>query len=261
MRAMWSGFLSFGLINIPTKLYSGTEDHSLHFELLHDKDHSSIRYARICTEEDKEVPWEEIVKGYETEEGDYIILTKEDFDAAKIEYENTVEIISFVDPIEITPFFYEKPYYLEPGKGGNKAYTLLLEALNQSKKVGIVRFFLHGREHFGALIPTEDVLVVNQMRMLEDIRDYSSLNLSKVKVTQKEIEMAVELVDKLSAPFDPESFEDIYKEKLLEIIRDKSKGKKVKIQKGKKKESTKVVDLMGMLKKSLEGEKKKRKSA
>lgn len=261
MRAMWTGFISFGLVNVPAKLYSGTESHALHFELFHEKDQSAIRYARVCTHEEKEVPWEEIVKGYEIKEGDYVLLTQDDFEAAKVEYEKVIEILYFVEPGEISPFFYDKPYYLEPGKGGNKGYAILLEALNKAKKVGVVRFFLHSQEHYGVLIPTEEVLVLNQIRMIEDMRDHTLLNLSKSKTTRQEVDIAVKLIDELSAPFQPEKFQDVYKEKLLEIIHKKAKGQKVKIHKGKEIASTKVVDLMGLLKKSLESEKKKRKSA
>lgn len=261
MRAMWSGFISFGLINIPMKLYSATEEHSLRFSLYHSKDLAPLRYARICTHEGVEIPWEEVVKGYERSEGDVVILTQEDFDAAKVEHDRTIEILSFVDVAEIPPIFYEKPYFLEPSKGGNKSYSLLLEALKRSRKVGITRFYLHNMEHYAVLMPTEDILVLNQIRMLEDIRDTSSLNIEKTKFAKQEIDLAVELVDRLTGQFEPENYQDTYKEQMKQIIAEKAKGRKVKVKKRKEIGSTKVVDLMSVLKKSLEGEKRKRKSA
>jgi DNA end-binding protein Ku len=256
---MWSGFVSFGLINIPMKLYSASEDHSLHFSLYHEKDNAPIRYARICTQEGVEIPWEEVVKGYERAEGDVVILTSEDFAAAKVQHEKVIEILTFVDLAEIPPFFYEKPYYLEPSKGGSKSYFLLLAALRESKKVGVARFLLHNIEHYAVLLPTEHVLILNQIRMLEDIRDYTSLNLEPVRVTDQEVNLAVELIDRLTGHFEPQAFHDVYKERLAEIVEEKARGKKVKVGKRKEVASTKVVDLMSVLKKSLEKEKRRKK--
>lgn len=263
MRSMWSGFLSFGLINIPMKLYSGSEEHSLRFSLYHDKDLSPIRYARICSQEGHEVPWEEIVKGYERAEGEVVILTQDDFAQARVDHEKIIELVSFVSVEEIPPIFYERPYYLEPTKGGVKSYALLLEALLKSKKVGIAKFFLHNMEHYGVLFPTEDVLVLNQIRMLEDIRDYSELNIAKTKVSKQEIDLAIELINHLTGHFQPETYHDTYKEQLKQIIEEKGKGRKVKPKKQKEVESTKVVDLMSVLKKSLDTQKsnKRKKSA
>jgi DNA end-binding protein Ku len=261
MRALWSGFVSFGLINIPIKLYSGTENHSPHFDLLHKKDLSPIRYARICTQEGKEVPWEEIVKGYERGEGDFVILTKEDFESARIEHEKTIDIVSFVDVAEISPLFYERPYYLEPSKGGNKPYLLLVEALKRSRKVGIARYYLHNMEHYGVLLPMESLLVLNQIRLLEDIRDYSALNIPLSKLAKGEVDLAIELIERLTGHFEPENYHDTYKNHLMEIVEEKAKGKKVKVKKRHEVEKTKVVDLMSVLKKSLENEKKRKKTA
>jgi DNA end-binding protein Ku len=262
MRAIWSGFITFGLINIPMKLYSATQEHSLSFSLYHEKDLAPIRYAKICTKEDVEVPLEEIVKGYERGEGEVVILKQEEFAAARREHEKVIEILNFVSSSEIPPFFYEKPYYLEPAKGGSKSYFLLLEALKESKKVAVTRFALHNSEHYGVLLPTEDILILNQIRMLEDIRDYSSLNMTKAKVTGQEVELAIALIDRLTGHFEPESYHDLYKERLKEIVEEKAKGKKIKVKKRKEVASTKVIDLMGVLKKSLEQQEKgKRKSA
>src|SRR5262249_10175282 len=140
MRALWSGSLSFGLINIPVRIYSATEARALDFDMLHKKDLSPIRFARICKAEEKEVPWQEIVKGYEYQEGEYVVLDEEDFKRASVKKTKTIEIIDFVEEIEIDPVYYEKPYYLEPGKGADKAYVLLRESLKKSKKVAIARF-------------------------------------------------------------------------------------------------------------------------
>src|SRR5215211_1486354 len=143
MRALWTGSLSFGLINIPMKLYSATQEHGLNFDMLHKKDLSPIRYARICKADGKEIPYKDIVKGYEYQKGDYVVLVEEDFKRANIKKTKSIEMIEFTKESEINPLYYEKPYYLEPDKGADKAYVLLREALLKSKKVGIAKFVLH----------------------------------------------------------------------------------------------------------------------
>jgi DNA end-binding protein Ku len=153
MRAIWSGALSFGLVNIPVKLYSATAGMGLDLTMLHKKDISPIRYARICRADGKEIPYEDIVKGYEYQKGDYVILTDEDFKKASVEKTKAIEIESFVKESEIDPIYFEKPYYLEPEKGAQKAYALLRESLKKSKKIGLAKFVLRNREHLAAIRP------------------------------------------------------------------------------------------------------------
>jgi DNA end-binding protein Ku len=252
MRAMWTGSLSFGLINIPVRLFSATQDHGLSFDLLHKKDLSPIRYARICKADGKEIPYEDIVKGYEYQKGDYVVLVDEDFKKANVKKTKTIDMVEFTNESEIDPIYYEKPYYLEPDKGADKAYVLLREALLKSKKVGVAKFVLHNREHLGIIKPYNHLLVLNQLRYDNEIREYHDLNLpTKDEVSSKEISMAIKLIDQLTAHFEPADFHDTYVEELKAIIEEKAKGKKPK-SKGKEPKITHVTDIMSMLKQSLE---------
>ena len=258
MVAIWTGSLSFGLINIPVRLYSGSETRSgIDLDMLHKKDHAPIRYARFCREDGKEVPWEDIVKGYEYTKGDYIILTDEDFKKANVRKSKTIDITEFTDEDQIDIRYFEKPYYLEPDKNAQKPYALLREALRRSKKVAIAKFVLRNREHLALIKPVGNALVMNQMRFQNEVRQPSGLNLPEAEDTsKKEIDMALSLIDHLTEPFAPEDFHDTYTEELEEIIAQKAKGKKPKKQ-GSEPQPTQVKDLMSMLKASLEKEKAK----
>lgn len=258
MRAIWSGSLSFGLINIPVKLYSAAESETrLDFNLLHKSDMSPIRYAKVCKLEGEEVPNEEIVKGYEYVEGQYVILTDEDLKKADTALNKTIEILDFTEGGQIDDIYYEKPYYLEPDKGAAKAYALLREALKRTGKVGIARFVLRNREHLAAIKPSGDVLVLDQLRYQSDIREAGGLKLpSSEQVEGRELDLALALVDKLSEPFRPDQYKDVYTEELRRLIEEKAQGR-VPAAVGKAPEPTPVVDLMAMLKKSLEQEKEK----
>lgn len=192
MRAIWRGSLSFGLINIPVRLYSATQEHALTFDLLHKKDLSPIRYARICKADGKEIPYEDIVKGYEYQKGDYVVLVDEDFKRANVKKTKSIEMIEFTQESEVNPLYYEKPYYLEPDKGADKAYALLREALVKSKKVGIAKFVLHNREHLALIKPYGKLLILNQLRYADEIRQYHELHLpSKEVASSREIGMAL----------------------------------------------------------------------
>lgn len=256
MRAFWSGSISFGLVNIPIKLYSGTEGHRLDLHLLRDKDLCPIRFARVCRADGEEVPWEHIVRGYEYAEGDYVILEKEDFEKADVKKTHTIDISSFVHEDEIDPIFFEKPYYLEPEKTGMKAYALLREALSKSKKVGIGNYVLQHREHIGIIKPYGNLIILNQLRYHDEIRDHEKLNLPEnVDIKEKEINMAIELIKQLTDKFKPEEYEDTYINDLKKIIEAKAKGKKLKKVK-QVPEAEEVTDIMSLLKKSLEASKK-----
>lgn len=262
MRSIWSGALSFGLINIPIRLYSGTEEHALSFDLLHKKDLSPIRYARICKEDGKEIPYEDIVKGYEYQKGEYVVVTEEDFKSVDMEKTDAIEIVQFALKSEIDPIYYEKPYFLEPGKGADKPYALLREALLKSKKVGIVKFVFRNREHIGIVEPYGQAIILNQMRFSSEIRDVEELKLPKNgQNNKKEVEMAMKLVDQLTDKFKPETFHDEYSEKLQKVIENKVKG--IPFQKRKKEVSkpSKVHDIMSLLKKSLEEPKATKKNS
>lgn len=256
MRAIWSGTVSFGLVNIPVKLYSGSESHSLDLDMLRRGDLCPVKYARVCRADGKEIPYDDIVKGYEYEEGDYVILEKEDFEKANVEKTQAIEITDFVMEDEVDKIFFEKPYYLEPDKAGSKPYALLREALKKSKKVGIATFVIRNREHIAVLKPYGKLLLLNQLRYHDEIRETSELKLPDEKnIKEKELKMALSLIDEMTGKFKPEEYEDTYIEDLKKIIEAKAKGKKPKV-KGKKKEATKVLDMMDLLKKSINQKKK-----
>lgn len=251
MRAIWKGWLSFGLINIPVNLYSATKEKEIRFHLLHKKDLSPIRYARICKKDGQEVPWEEIVKGYELENGDMVILTEEDFEKANIERVKTIEILDFADENDIDTVLYQKPYFLEPQKGAAKAYSLLREALKKSGRVGVGKFVLRKREHLGVIKPYKDMLVLNQLRFVNEITQKTDLHIPKGdSVSKKEIELALKLIDQLTTDFDPKDYKDEYREELLTVIKQKAKGKKSR-KKGKTPRKTGSKDFMKTLKESL----------
>lgn len=258
MRPLWKGSLSFGMVYIPIRLYSASADKEISFNLLHKKDLSPIRYARICKEDGQEIPYEEIVKGYEYEPGDYVVLTEEDFEKVNPEKTKRIEISDFVFESEIDPMYYDKPYYLEPEKGASKAYILLREALKESGKVAIANFVIRQKEHIGVVKAHKNLLMLDQMRYHSSIKATSEIDIPKdEKLSDRELDLALKLIDQLTVEFRPEKYIDTYTEDLLNMIEDKKKGirrrpKAIKEPKGK------VVDLMGMLKASLE---KKKKSA
>jgi DNA end-binding protein Ku len=255
MRSIWKGAISFGLINIPVKLYSAVQDSSLDLDMLDKKDHSNIRFKRVSERTGKEVPYENIVRGYLLND-EYITLDEEDFEAADAKKTNSIEIISFVKEDEIDPIYYEKPFYLEPEKSGTKAYAILREALKASGKVGVASFVLRNKETLAVLKPYEKVIMLNRIRFRQEIRDMNELNLPPMSNTKgKEQAMAVQLINQLTEKFNISKYKDEYTDKLLKIIKLKAKGVKPK------KTKMKVVhaqtdDLMSMLKASLEKKKK-----
>lgn len=259
MRSLWKGAINFGLINIPVSLYTATQDHELKFTLLHKKDLSEIRYARICKTEEKEVPYSDIVKGYE-KDGHYVVLSDEDFEKAEPEKVRTIDIVAFTDESEIESVYYEKPYFLKPEKHGEKAYALLIEGLKKSKKVGIARYVFKNHEHLAAIKPYNNVLILNQMRFHNQIVQSKSLEIPHVKVTAKEIEMAIQLINQLTEPFKPDQYHDEYIEDLQKIIQKKSKGKKIEPKEKTTKAPSKVYDIMSLLKASLDEKKKPKKT-
>jgi DNA end-binding protein Ku len=257
MRALWTGAISFGLVNIPVRLYSGSESRAgLDLHLLHSKDGSTVRYARVCRQDGKEIPWDEIVKGYEYQKGDHVVLTNEDFEKADKKESHSLDIQQFVEQEEIDIRYYEKPYYLEPDKKAEKAYALLHEALKETKKLALVKFVLRQREHLGAILPIGRALVLTQMRFPHDLRHPGDLKFPTGKeVTKTEIEMGKDLIKSQTRAFIPEDYHDTYTEKLESIIERKAKGKKPAPQ-GKEPEPTEAKDLMSALKASLAGAEK-----
>lgn len=258
MRSMWKGSLSFGLVNIPIEMYLASREREFKFALLHDVDFSPIHYARICKEEEKEVAWSHVVKGYETEKGKYIVMSDEDFAKANLARSDSIDIKQFADAEEIDSIYFEKPYYLEPQRGASKAYTLFRTALKKSNKVGIGTYVIHNRAHLGVIKAHDDVLVLNQLRFDSEIIKASELKIPKAKIGTKEIDMALELVNSMSSHFAPEKYKDTYSAELRKVIQRKSKGQKIAIAPQKRVREAKVYDLISALKASLEEKSKKR---
>lgn len=253
MRPIWSGALSFGLINIPVHLYSGTYDRGINLDMLHKKDLSPIRFARICKAEEKEVPYEDIVKGYEYEKGEYVVITEDDFMKVSPKKTKTIEIQCFIKEDEVDTIFYDKPLFLEPDKGAAKAYLLLNEALKKSKKVGVAMYVLHKKEHFGLIKPHGRGLIVNQLRFKSDLRRFEEIELPVAKIQAKELDFAVKLIDQLTEPFKPDNFKDTYTDEIKAMIEEKTKGKGKKPRKKKEEAEVKPVkDIMKQLQESLQ---------
>jgi DNA end-binding protein Ku len=257
MKPIWTGALGFGLVTLPVQLYSATSGTELNLDYLHKTDLSPIRYAKVCKKDGMEIPYKDIVKGYEYSDGDYVVLTDEDFKKANVRKTQLIDVVSFTSENEIDPIYSEKPYYLEPIEGAAKAYVILREALKKSKKVGVAKFVLREREHLGIIKPMGNILILDQLRFSEEIKAPEVLKIPEREVGKKEIDMALELINQLTEPFNPKKFHDTYQEELKEMINNKIKGKKIRPV-GKAPEITKSHELMELLKASLEQAKKSR---
>lgn len=256
MRSIWTGSISFGLINIPVKLFPAVQESSLDFDMLDPKDHSNIKFKRVNEKTGKEIPYANIVKGYKLDSG-YVILDEEDFEAADAVKTKMIEIVNFVEESEINSIYYEQPYYLEPEKGAVKAYALLRDALAASGKVGVTTFVLRNKEGLAILKPFKNVIVLNRIRFAQEIKSTTELNLPPVSKTKtKEMDMAKKLIAQLTEEFNIDQYKDTYSAKLLKRIKAKAKGKKIVSPKMKvvHKQSD---NLMDMLKASLSGKKSK----
>ena len=261
-RAIWKGSISFGLVNIPIALYPATRREELKFRLLRKSDLSPVSYKRVAEKDGKEVSWDQIVKGYEYEKGKYVVLKDEDFERVDLEATQTVDIQDFVDQEEIAPIFFYKPYYLEPQKGGDKAYVLLRDALKDSGKVGIAKVVIKTRQYLAGVKPEDGALVLELMHFADELADPGKLHIpKKIEVGKREMNMAKSLIDSMSSKWNPEKYKDDYREALMEVIEEKVEagGKEIEEKPKKAPKSTKVIDLVSVLQKSLEqtGGKKK----
>ena len=254
-RAIWKGSISFGLVNIPIALYPATRREEFKFRLLRKSDLSPVNYKRVAEKDGKEVPWDQIVKGYEYEKGKYVVLKDEDFERVDLEATQTVDIQDFVNVDEIDPIFFYKPYYLEPQKGGDKAYALLRDALEDSRKVGIAKVVIKTRQYLAGVKPEDGALVLELMHFADELADTGKLHLpKKVEVGKREMNMAKSLIDSMSAQWNPEKYHDDYREALMEVIEAKVEagGKEIEAKPKKAPKPTKVIDLVSVLQKSLE---------
>ncbi|MEP7103187.1 MAG: Ku protein [Candidatus Dojkabacteria bacterium] len=253
MRPIWTGGISFGLIYIPVNLYTGSESIELDLDLLSKKDKSPIRYARIDTHTGKEVSWKDVVKGFQFSKGDYVILEEEDFEKVTIHRSKTIDIECFVKEDEIDSKYYEKPYYLEPAEGAEKTYSLFAQSLKKSRKVGIAEFVFKNREHLCALKFDGDILILNQLRYDSEIKPIKELKVPKTtNLKEKELDLAMDLIDNMTEKFTPEDFKDDYITGLKKVIEAKAKNKTFKISKNEAPKATNMDELMESLQKSLE---------
>jgi DNA end-binding protein Ku len=252
---MWKGSLAFGLVSIPVELYSAVRDHRPKFRLLHSKDESPVHYERVCQRDGKPVAWEDLVKGFEYSKGQFIVLTKDDFKTAALEKTKTIDILDFVDPKQIDERYFETPYYLQPGKGADRAYALLREALRDSGRIGIAKLILRDAQHLAALEAIGDALVITMMRYADELAALDDFRFPhKADVRAGEMKMARQLIDNLAADWDPSKYTDEYTDNLMRLINAKLKGKRPKLEAvDPTPKQAEVVDLMARLRASLEG--------
>lgn len=267
--SIWKGSISFGLLNIPVSLQKAEEGHDLSFSMLDEKDLSPIKYKKVSAKDGKEVPWARIVKGYEYEKGQYVILNKDDLKAANPKATQTIDIEDFVERDEIDLMFLEKPYYLVPQKSGIKGYFLLVEALKKTKKVAIAKIIIRTKMHLAMVLAKDDYLILELLRFGHEVLDVNEVeylsDIAKPKFTAKEIKMAQELIDGMTAKWNPNQYKDTYNDDVMKIINMKIKageGEEIEweLPKEERGNTGKVVDLMPLLKKSLEERKKSRTS-
>ena len=252
-RAMWKGSLAFGLVNIPVELYSAVRDHRPKFRLLHGKDESPVHYERVCQSEGKPVAWEDLVKGYEYERGRFVVLTKDDFKTAALEKTKTLDILDFVDPKDVDERYFETPYYLQASKGADRSYALLREAIRESGKIGIAKIILRDAQHLAAVEVIGDALVLTMMRFADELADLDDFTFpSSQGIRPAELKMAIQLVENLSAKWEPDKYTDEYRDNLMRVIQAKIKGRRPKLVEREVPRQAEVVDLMARLRASLE---------
>ena len=265
MRSVWKGSLTFGLVNVPIELVPAIRaSERVSFRQLHRKDLSPIKYERVCQAEGKPVPWGEIVKGYEYEKDKFVVITDEDLKAVAIEGTKTIEVLDFVRAAEVDPRFFETPYYLLPsGKGAEKAYALLREAIRASEMIGVGKITMRSNSHHLCGVKVVgDALVLELMRFAQEVVDTDAFSFPDASLVRpQELVMAKQLVENLSEPFSPEKYRDEYRDALMSLITAKMKGKKVKHVAAEEPEGTNVVDLMARLQESLAQGKRRKPAA
>jgi DNA end-binding protein Ku len=264
MRSMWNGTISFGLVTIPVALYPATRREELSFRLLRKSDHSPVNYKRVAEADGKEVPWSDIVKGYEYEKGKFVEIKEEDFKRVDLEAAaQTIDIIDFVPVEEINPMYFQKPYYLEPAKGGEKPYALLREALGDSGRVGIAKVVIRTREHLAGVKAQGGALILEIMHFSDELVDQDELKFPKAQHARpREIAMAKKLIGGMTTKWDPDKYKDEYRTQLMAMIEEKVKHPRHKQAAPKApKRPSNVIDLMSVLQQSLSQAKPKRTKA
>ena len=257
-RSIWTGAISFGLVNVPVKLYSAVSKKTVRFHQLHEADGARIQQKRFCSAEDEEVPYEEIVKGYEISPDRYVVITPDELEALEPRKTKTVDIEDFVDLEEIDPLYYDHPYYLLPGQGAQKPYKLLVEAMTEANKVAIARVVIRSKEQLVAIRPVGEILAMASMNFADEVIDPDSFDEAPgddVETRKREVEMAQQLIESLTSEFDPAKYHDTYRERVLEMIEAKAEGQEISVQPAE--EPAPVPDLMAALEASLEAAKDK----
>jgi DNA end-binding protein Ku len=255
-RAIWTGSISFGLLNVPVKLYSAVSRKNVSFRELRQSDGSRIRHKRVAEADGEEVPYDEIVKGYEVSPEQYVVVTRDELEEIDPKRTRAIEIQDFVDLDDIDPIYFDHPYYLGPDKGAEKAYSLLVKAMSDARKVAVARFVLRNREHLAAIRPASNVLTMATMRFADEVVAPDELGDDVVpqdrrKLEKREVDMAKQLIDSLTSDFDPGKYRDEYREELLSLIDRKAQGESVVEPVSQEPKPTKTPDLMAALEESL----------
>jgi DNA end-binding protein Ku len=250
-RAIWSGSITFGLVNAPVRIYSAIQEHKLHFNLLHRKDDSPIGYEKICKKEDKPVPDDEIVKAFEYRKGEFVYMEEEDFAAAKVEGIRTIEITDFVPYADIDPIYFAKTYYIGPDQGAEKVYSLLVRAMEGSELAGIAKFVMRDKQHLGCLRVRDGALTLEQLYFADEIRPIGEIKPKKARVEKRELDMAQALIENFAGKWDPSQYKDTYRDELCAVIKAKQKGKDVH-EAAEVEEPEEAIDLMEALRQSVE---------
>jgi DNA end-binding protein Ku len=252
-RALWTGSISFGLVNVPVRLYSAISEHKLQFHFVHQKDDSPIGYQKICKKEDKPVPEKEIVKAFEYRKGKYVYMEDEDFEAARVEGYKTIDITDFVPYEQIDPIYFAHTYYVGPQDGAEKVYSLPVKAMEDSELAGIAKFVMRDRQYLGALRVREGTITLEQLYFSDEVRPVEEIKPKRARVEKRELEMAQQLIDSFSGDWKPEQYEDTYRDALCEVIEAKRKGKEVHV--AAEPEEEQPTDLMTALRASVEASK------
>jgi DNA end-binding protein Ku len=256
-RSIWRGAISFGIVSIPVRLYTATEDKDIAFRQLHGPDHARVRYTRFCTAEDIEIPFEEIVRGYEYEKDHYVILEDADFEQLPLPSKHTIDLTAFVRAEEIDPVYYEKSYYLEPEETGVKPFALLMRALTEKQLTAVAKLAIRNKERLCALRPMDGMLMLETLHYPDELRVERGVPQPDIAITDQELQLASALIDLLTTDFQPEQYEDHYRQALLEVIQAKLDGREI-VEAEAPAATGNVVDLMAALRASVEATKQQR---
>ena len=255
-RALWTGSISFGLVNVPVRLYSAVSEHRLQFHYVHEKDESPIGYQKICKLEEKPVPDKEIVKAFEYRKGKYVYMEDEDFEAARVEGYKTIEITDFVPYEQIDPVYFAHTYYAGPQEGAEKVYSLLVKAMEDSELAAIAKFVMRDRQYLGALRVRDGTITLEQLYFSDEVRSAKAIRPKRARVEKRELEMAQQLIDNFSGDWKPEQYKDTYRDALSKVIEAKRKGKEIHV--AAKPEEEEPTDLMAALRASLDAQRGQR---